>query len=155
MDAVLAAIEQWPYARFLRTNFYAYPLVNALHILSIGALLTSVGLMHLRLAGFAQSLPATAFVGLLRRVAMGAFGLALLTGLSLFTVKAGDYADSPLFLTKLTLIAVAVLNFGLFSVIEARVPPGLERPVSLKVMTVLSIGLWLAVLFCGRMLGFV
>ena len=86
---------------------------------------------------------------------MGAFGLALLTGLSLFTVKAGDYADSPLFLTKLTLIAVAVLNFGLFSVIEARVPPGLERPVSLKVMTVLSIGLWLAVLFCGRMLGFV
>ena len=28
MDAVLAAIEQWPYARFLRTNFYAYPLAR-------------------------------------------------------------------------------------------------------------------------------
>ena len=155
MDAVLAAIEQWPYARFLRTNFYAYPLVNALHILSIGMLLTSVGLMHLRLAGFARDLPAGAFVGLLRRVAIIAFAGAVLTGFSLFTVKPTEYAASPLFLTKLTIIVAAVLNFLAFSAVEARVPPGLERPVSLKVMAVLSIGLWLAALGCGRMLGFV
>lgn len=155
MDTVLAAIEQWPYARFLRTNFYAYPLVNALHILSIGVLLTSVGLMHLRLAGFAQSLPADAFVRLLRPIALIAFTGALLSGFSLFTVKPADYAASPLFLTKLTFIGVAVANFLLFMTIEARVPPGLERPVSLKAMTVLSIGLWLAALLSGRMLGFV
>jgi hypothetical protein len=35
------------------------------------------------------------------------------------------------------------------------VPPGLRRPGSLKVLAGLSIGLWLAVLVCGRMLGFV
>ena len=118
-------------------------------------LLTTVGLMHLRLAGFAQSLPADAFVRLLRPIALFAFAGAILTGFSLFTVKPADYAASPLFLTKLTLIGAAVLNFSLFSVIEARVPPGLERPVSLRVMTVLSIGLWLSALLCGRMLGFV
>jgi hypothetical protein len=155
LDAFLAAIEQWPYGRFLKTNFIAYPLVNAFHILSIGALLTSVGLMHLRLAGFAQNLPAEAFVGLLRRVTIIAFVCAVLSGLSLFSVKASDYAASPLFLTKLAIIVAAVLNFLLFSAMESRVPAGVNRPASLKLMAVLSIGLWLGALFCGRMLGFV
>jgi len=155
LEAFLATIEQWPYARFLKTNFIAYPLVSALHILSIGALLTSVGLMHLRLAGLAQNLPAEAFVGLLRRVAVAAFLCAVLSGLSLFSVRASDYSASPLFLTKLAIILVAVLNFMLFSVLEARVPAGAARPLSLKVMAVLSIGLWLGAMFCGRMLGFV
>jgi hypothetical protein len=155
VDTVLAAIEQWSYARFLKTNFIAYPLVNTLHIVSIGALLTSVGLMHLRLAGFARNLPAEAFVGLLRRVALIAFVCALGSGLSLFTVRAGDYATSPLFLTKLAIIAAAVLNFLVFSALEARVPPGIERPGVLKLLAGLSIVLWLAALFCGRMLGFV
>jgi hypothetical protein len=118
-------------------------------------LLTSVGLMHLRLAGFVQSLPADAFVGLLRRVAIIAFASGVLTGLSLFVVKPLDYAASPLFLTKLTIVAAAVLNFLVFSVIEARVPPGLERPASLSVLAIFSIILWLAALLCGRMLGFV
>lgn len=155
MDAFLAAIEQWPYARFLKTNFIAYPLVSALHILSIGALLTSVGLMHLRLAGFVQSLPSEAFVGLLRRVAIIAFACAALSGLSLFSVKAGDYAASPLFLTKLAIIVAATVNFLAFAAVESRQPAGVDRPLSLKLMAVLSIGLWLAALFCGRMLGFV
>ena len=155
MDAFLAAIEQWPHARFLRTNFYAYPVVNAVHIVAIGALLPCVGLMHLRLAGFAQSLPADAFVGLLRRVAIGAFAFAVVSGLLLFSVKAGDYAASALFVTKLAIIGAAVLNFLIFSGVEARVPPGLERPASLTVMALLSILLWLAALLCGRLLGFV
>ncbi len=155
MDSIAAVIEQLPFVRFLRVNFIAYPLVNAFHILSIGALLTSVGLMHLRLAGFAQSLPAEAFVGLLRRVAFTAFAGALLSGLLLFSVRAADYLATPLFFTKLALIAIAGLNFVVFSILEARVPPGLERPAILGVMAVVSICLWLAVLLCGRLLGFV
>lgn len=156
MEAFLATIEHWPYARFLKTNFIAYPLVSMLHILSIGALLTSVGLMHLRLAGLAQRLPAEIFVGLLRRVALIAFVGAVLSGVSLFSVRPTDYAASPLFLTKLAIILLAVLNFALFSVLERRVPAAsVARPVSLKVMALLSLGLWLGAAFCGRMLGFV
>lgn len=139
----------------LKISFFAYPLVSALHILSIGALLTSVGLMHLRLAGFVQNLPAAAFVGLLRRVALGAFGLTVLSGITIFSVRAADYAASPLFLSKLAIIAAAVLNFLAFAAIEARIPPGLERPPILRLLTVLSIVLWLAALLCGRFLGFV
>jgi hypothetical protein len=148
-------LEQLPYARFLKSNFIAYPLVSALHILSIGALLTSVGLMHLRLAGFARSLPSDAFVGLLRHVALIAFAGAVLSGVSLFLVRASDYAASPLFLAKLAIIVAAGLNFLLFAALDARAPPGLERPGSLTVMAVLSVLLWLAALVCGRLLGFV
>jgi hypothetical protein len=155
VDAIWTAIEHWPLARGLKTAFIAYPLVSALHVLSIGTLLSSVGLMHLRLAGYARELPTRAFVGLLRRVALTAFGFALLSGTMLFTVRASDYAASPLFLAKLTIIALAVANFLLFSTIEGRTPESGPRPPVLKVLAVASIGMWLAALLCGRFLGFV
>ncbi|RUZ42988.1 hypothetical protein EN956_34850, partial [Mesorhizobium sp. M7A.F.Ca.CA.004.05.2.1] len=79
MAEFLAGIEQFALARWLKGSFIAYPIVNALHILSIGALLTSVLLMDLRICGAFRSLPHAAFVALLRRVALGAFVGALVT----------------------------------------------------------------------------
>jgi hypothetical protein len=155
VDAIWTAIEQWPLARVLKTAFIAYPLVSALHVLSIGTLLSSVGLMHLRLAGYPRELPTHVFVGLLRRVALAAFGFAVLSGALLFTVRATDYAASPLFVAKLTIIGLAVANFLAFSAIETRTPQNGPRPLVLKLLAIASMGLWLAALLCGRFLGFV
>ena len=57
MSEFLAGIEQLAFARWLKASFVAYPVVNALHIMSIGALLTSVVLMDLRICGAFRSLP--------------------------------------------------------------------------------------------------
>jgi hypothetical protein len=84
MAELLAGIEHLALARWLKGSFIAYPIVNALHIMSIGALLTSVVLMDLRICGAFRSLPYAAFVALLRRVALGAFAGALVTGSLLF-----------------------------------------------------------------------
>ena len=45
MAEFLAGIEQLAFVRGLKASFVAYPIVNALHIMAIGALLTSVLLM--------------------------------------------------------------------------------------------------------------
>ncbi|TIM17667.1 MAG: hypothetical protein E5Y74_28460, partial [Mesorhizobium sp.] len=92
MAEFFAGIEQLALARWLKASFIAYPVVNALHIMSIGALLTSVVLMDLRICGAFRSLPYAAFVALLRRVALSAFAGALVTGSLLFSVKASTYA---------------------------------------------------------------
>lgn len=42
MDGFFAGIEQLALVQGLKASFVAYPIVNALHIMSIGALLTSV-----------------------------------------------------------------------------------------------------------------
>jgi len=36
MSALLELISQWPVAAFLRQSLWAYPVVNALHIIAIG-----------------------------------------------------------------------------------------------------------------------
>ncbi len=152
MAELLAGIEQLALARWLKASFVAYPIVNALHILSIGALLTSVMLMDLRICGAFRSLPYAAFIGLLRRIAFGAFAGALVTGLLLFSVKASTYAAMPVFLAKMTLILLAGVNFFAFM----RLRGAGDEPAgwAVIVLAVLSLVLWISVLFAGRFIGF-
>lgn len=150
MTEFFAGIEQLALARWLKASFIAYPVVNALHIMSIGALLTSVVLMDLRICGAFRSLPYAAFVALLRRIALGAFAGALVTGSLLFSVKANTYAAMPVFLAKMALILLAGVNFFAF----LRFARGGDEPAGSAILAVLSILLWTSVLFAGRFIGF-
>ncbi|TIO07331.1 DUF6644 family protein [Mesorhizobium sp.] len=152
MDEFLAGIEQLAFVRGLKASFVAYPIVNALHIMSIGALLTSVMLMDFRIIGAFRSLPRAAFVALLRRTALGAFAGALVTGALLFSVRARGYAAMPIFLAKMTLILLAGVNFLVFM----RRARGGDEPAggAVTILAVLSLVLWTSVLFAGRFIGF-
>ncbi|MCF6117038.1 MULTISPECIES: DUF6644 family protein [Mesorhizobium] len=152
MDELLAGIEQLAIVRGLKASFVAYPIVNALHIMSIGALLTSVWLMDLRILGAFRSLPQAAFIALLRRTAFTAFAGALVTGSLLFSIRAREYAAMPIFLTKMTLILLAGANFFVFM----RHAKGGDEPAGgvAPVLAVLSLVLWTSVLFAGRFIGF-
>ena len=101
MQDWLAALEQLTVIQAVKTSFFTYPLINAAHIMAIGALITSVVLMDLRLLGWLTSLPETAGVRLFRRIAFSAFAVAAMTGAILFAVRAPDYAASRLFWLKL------------------------------------------------------
>ena len=117
MGELLAGIEQLGLVKGLKASFYAYPIVNALHVMSIGALLTSVLLMDLRIVGAFGSVPAAPLVAMLRRVALGAFSAALLTGALLFSVRAREYAAMPVFLAKMVLVLLAGANFLAFALL--------------------------------------
>jgi hypothetical protein len=88
VGALLGSIEQLALIKALKTSFFAYPIVNALHILAIGTLVSSVLLMDLRVIGVIHRIDEKPFVRLLRRVALGAFGLAVVTGALMFAVRA-------------------------------------------------------------------
>lgn len=152
MAELLAGIEHLALARWLKGSFIAYPIVNALHIMSIGALLTSIVLMDLRICGAFRSLPYAAFVALLRRVALAAFAGALVTGSLLFSVKANTYAAMPVFLAKMALILLAGVNF--FAFLRFRRATGGGEPAGSAILAVLSVLLWTSVLFAGRFIGF-
>lgn len=141
----LAAIERTAAAEALRTSFHLYPIVNAIHILAIGALATTVLLMHARSAGLMVALDAAVFHAALRRVALGAFAVAVATGLALFSVKATEYAANPAFLLKLGLIGAAMANFVLW----------LTLPAWRRAGALLSALLWPASLLAGRYIAFV
>lgn len=144
------AIEQLTFVRVLKASFVAYPVVNAVHIAAIGALLTSVTLLDLRILGALRTLPERPFMVLMRRAALLAFGVAALSGLLLFSVRASHYAQLPVFLAKMVLIALAGTNFVVFAAVES----GKGHRRALRLLAVLSIMLWCAVLLCGRFIGF-
>ncbi|MDH4987162.1 hypothetical protein QEZ47_16860 [Aminobacter anthyllidis] len=144
------AIEQLTFVRVLKASFVAYPVVNAVHIAAIGALLTSVTLLDLRILGALRTLPEHPFMVLMRRTALLAFGVAALSGLLLFSVRASHYAQLPVFLAKMVLIVLAGTNFVVFAAVES----GKGHRRALRLLAVLSIMLWCAVLLCGRFIGF-
>ena len=148
----LQAIEQIGPVRLLKTSFFVYPVINAIHIAAIGILFGSVLLMDLSVLGAIRSVPHRILVALLRRVALAAFVVAVLTGLVLFSVQATDYVRNPVFLTKLGLILLAVLNFFVFLALDRRPQ---ENATALRMSAIASILLWSGVLLCGRLIGFV
>lgn len=148
---MLEWIEANAVATFLRRSIWAYPMVNALHILGLGALVTSALLMDARVLGMGKRLSVSDVITLLRPVAYGAVALAIITGALLFSVKPHEYAESPVFLTKMALLALALFNAAIFVVTARHTRPdaGLTR-----LMATLSILLWLGVLGAGRLIAF-
>lgn len=148
-----AFLEQSPPVLALKSSFFAYPIVNALHIMSIGTLWASVLLMDLRILGAFAALPRQPFTTLLRKVTLIAFCGAVVTGFCMFAVKANEYAAVPVFLVKMALILLAAANFLLF-VRRSGNGTALEDNRKARLPAVLSILLWSGVLFAGRFIGF-
>ena len=150
----LQTIEQLGFVRLLKTSFIAYPVINALHIAAIGTLFGSVLLMDLSVLGWVRSVPRQKLVALLRRAALAAFLIAVLTGLTLFSVQATNYVRNPAFLAKLGLIILAAVNFFAFTALDRRRRTQDASP-ALRILAVVSILAWSGVLLAGRFIGFV
>lgn len=153
---MLRTIEGLPPAVALRASFVAYPLVNALHILSLGMLVAAVMLMDLRVLGRLSRLDGRAFVATMRPVAISAFGGAVLTGFALFSIRASEYAFNPAFQIKLVLIVLAGVNLAMFLRATRRGGFASQDGFSLaeRLSAAASLVLWPGVLVAGRFIGF-
>lgn len=148
---MIEALEAFWLGDVLRRSVWLYPLVSATHILALGMLVTSAILMDLRVLGSGTRLALPDVVAHLRVVAIFALIVALSTGAALFTVRPAIYFANPIFLTKMTLLAAALFNAGLFTLLARHTKP--ESWLT-KFMALTSIFLWLAVLLCGRLIAF-
>jgi hypothetical protein len=151
MIEALEALEAFGPARLLRGSFFAYPLLNALHILSIGMLVTTAIVMDLRVLGVGRTVTVETAIRALRPVAIAALIFAVLSGFTLFSVQPLDYAFNPAFQVKLVLLAIALVNALAFTTFRAHRRP---ESGSVRVMAILSITLWVSVVVAGRMIGF-
>jgi hypothetical protein len=147
---LLAALEATQVATHLRGSRWTYPLVNAGHLLGIALLIGAVAPLDLRLIGFWRRIPLAAVAAVARPVAATGLVLALLTGALLFSVGATEYAGTRLFWFKMALVMLALVNVGFHG------GPGIltAPPLRQRLAGAASLGLWIAILLCGRMLGY-
>jgi hypothetical protein len=155
----LTAIQELPFVVELRNSRWTYAVVNASHIVGIALLFGAIVPLDLRLIGWWRSVSIRTLARILVPVAASGLALAIGAGLLLFSIRAVQYAETTLFQFKLALILCGVANALLLrkakqwetAAHRIDTPP----PVRLRVAGLLSIGLWLSVIICGRMLAFV
>lgn len=137
----------------LKASFYIYPLVNALHIMAIGGVLTTVLLMDAAILGTFREPGVRHSSARLRPVALAAFVVAASTGFALFSVRASEYAFNPAFRIKMLLLILAGLNLLAFRRFAGADPR--DRGFAVRLTAGLSILLWISILVAGRFIGFV
>jgi hypothetical protein len=142
-------VQDNPFA-WLATHPYAYPLLEAAHVVGIALLFGSLVLFELRVWGIGAALPLDALGRLALPVSLAGFALAATTGLTMFASQPADLLANRVFVVKLGIVALAGLNAALF---HAR-GGGARVDTTARVQTLLSLGLWLAVIVCGRWIAY-
>lgn len=129
---------------------WVYPALEVIHLVGIALLVGNLVLLEARVWGLATDVPPRALARLALPIALGGFGLAALSGLTLFATQAGEMLANPAFVWKIGLVALAGTNAALFHLRDGLIKlDGLAR-----VQTVLSVGLWVGVIICGRWIAY-
>lgn len=147
---MLAAVEASALAEAIRRSLWAYPLLETIHIASIGVLLGTLLLLELRIFGLGREIAVVALARLAVRTALAAFAAAATSGSLLFISAASEMAAHPAFRVKLVLILIAGGNALVF---HAR--GGLRGNDALaRLQAAASLLLWLSVLAAGRLIAY-
>ena len=129
---------------------WAYPALEVVHITGIALLLGSLVLLDLRVWGLAPELPLRPLARLSLKVTLAGFGLLVCSGLLMFAAQPGELVANRAFLLKLGLVHLAGLNAAWFHGRDS-----LGRCDGLaRAQTVLSTGLWIAAIICGRWIAY-
>ena len=128
-----------------------YPLLEVVHITGIALLLGSLVLVELRVWGRGASLPLPALARLGLSVTLAGFGLAAASGLAMFATQPEELLSNPAFRLKFVLLMAAGANAAWFHLRGSLA----KLDVIARAQTVLSLGIWWAVILCGRWIAYV
>ena len=137
----------WPW---IASHPVAYPALEVLHITGIALLLGSLVVLELRVWGFASELAVKPLARLSVSVTVCGFGLVVASGLLMFVANPAEMLSNRAFLIKMGLVQLAGLNAAWFHGRNSLV----RADALARVQTVLSLGIWLAAIICGRWIAY-
>lgn len=158
MSAFFDWLEQTRLATAIAEGAYAFPVLEALHVVGLALVLGSIATFDLRILGWAGRSRTTA--GLFRDILPWTwigFTVAIVTGLAMFASSATTYVDNKVFLVKMALLLLAGANVLFFHVHPQRkmLAAGQAVPGLLRASAALSLSLWLTIVVLGRWIAFV
>ena len=144
---------------WMREAVRAMPVMEAVHIVSSGAVFGIILFVDLRLLGRPDTRrPVTRLLRELIPPAWIAFALSAFTGAMMFAANAPTYVANTAFQLKMAALLAAGVNMGVFHIWTLRsaqewdidrVPPSAARAAAL-----LSMLLWAGLIVLGRWIGF-
>ena len=154
---LLAALDHSDFSMWLlqSNSIWAYPTVLTLHTFGMMVLVGSCAVVDLRLLGFGRGIPLGSMQTLFR-VMWGGFWINLVTGSMLFVADATKRATQPLFMVKLSLIAVGIVTIVM---IRRNLYGATPNPVTVSAkargLALVSLLAWCAAITAGRLLAYI
>jgi hypothetical protein len=142
---------------WINESTWVWPLCETLHFIGLSLLLGVTGFFDLRLMGFFRRVSIAAAKELMPLALVG-FAINLLTGAVFLIGLPDQYLNNRVWWFKVGFIVLAGLNALIYETkLSAKVlalQPGADTPGPVKLIGLVSLASWLAVLYCGRMLPF-
>ncbi len=162
MDYVVALLESLEHSSLavsIAESSWAFPTIETIHVIALTLMIGTVLIMDLRLLGFASA--RQRYKALQRDVlpwTWWTFGGAVVSGCLMFITQATEYYENEAFRIKLLLLLLAGINMLVFELMIARSAANWDRvaaaPWPGKIAALLSIALWISIVFFGRRVGF-
>lgn len=159
--AILLWLEESALGEAVRdSGVWTYGWLNLAHILGIATLFGAMLILDLRLLGAWRSIALPLLARPTIPLAAVGFLIAVTSGATMLTVNATGYEGNPFLYTKLPLIGVAVINVLVVQRLTAwrralaGHDPGSGDHRVLGIVGAISLLLWLAIIACGRMIGY-
>ena len=156
--AIFVALEQSGFASAIRQSVWLYPFANVGHVVALFCFAGAIAVMDLGLLGALAASAPQRLISRARSVAVLAFCALAATGFMLFSAEASHIVLNPVFLAKMGLVAVGLVNvaiyqFGARRAVEA-LKPGAPMPSRARIAGFASLAIWLVVAACGRTIAY-
>ena len=157
--AILAWIEATGLATRIRESLLLFPLLESIHVIGLALVAGTIAIIDLRLLGIASAeRPFKSMASDILKWTWGAFALTALTGSLMFMTNASVYYHNFYFRTKMALLVLAGVNMLSFELTLGRAVHRWDKspsaPPAGRAVAVLSLALWVSVIFAGRLIGF-
>lgn len=134
----------------IATSTWAYPVLESVHITGVALLLGSLAVFELRVWGLGRTIDLRGLGRLALPVSVCGFVLAAGSGSLMFASSVDEMLANRVFIVKMGLLGIAGAN-----AIWLHARGGIAAGDRLaRAQTALSLGLWLAVLACGRFIAY-
>ena len=154
--ALLTMLDASAVGVAMRGSAWLYPVVEIVHIVGFSVLVGSVAMFDLRVLGFARAVGVLAAGRMLLPWSVASLFVIVPAGLLLFSAHPRELFMNQVFQLKLLLIALAGLNalsfhLGVYRTAETWTG---TTPALARLHAAASLGLWIGVLSCGRLLAY-
>lgn len=151
-------LQNLPFSVAIAESAWMFPTIESLHVLALAVVVGSIMIMDLRLLGIARRrLPVTQVAEEILPWTWMAFVSAAITGGLMFVSRAADYWENDFFRVKIVLLGLAGLNMGVFHLMTWRAVEAWREgatPMAARAAALTSLMLWIAIVICGRWIGF-
>lgn len=158
-DGAAAPAGEWlrsaSVTTFVVEHPWIWPTAENLHFVGLCALFGVLLVVNLRILGAIKAVPFSVLHRLLPWGMLG-FAVNVATGMLFFVAHPEQYTTNVAFYWKVALMLVAGANFLYLTVVDKIwiLETGEDASVVDKAIAVCAIGVWAAVIYCGRMLPF-